>query len=752
MVLTRLYYFLKPFVPPRLRLALRRFHVRHILKRCADHWPIQRSAARKPVGWTGWPDGKQFAFVITHDVESRRGLDRVKQLAELEMQFGIRSTFNFIPEGPYEVPGSLRSWLTERGFEVGVHDLHHDGKLYSSRAEFRRKATRINRYLKEWNVTGFRSGFMLRRLDWLHDLKIGYDSSTFDTDPFEPQSDGAGTIFPFWVPGPVADHRSPITDRPSGYVELPYTLPQDSTLFLIMGEKSVEIWKRKLDWIVRHGGMALVNIHPDYIQFPEDPPVRGTYPVARIEEFLKYVSANHGVEAWRPAPTHLADWYRETHRENARPLVSKRAAILLYSYYPADPRPRRAAEALADAGMQVDLLCLRERDSDPRQEIINGVQVHRTSLRRKRDSKLTYLIQYGRFILQSFFFLAWRTVGGGCDLVHVHNMPDVLVFAALLPKLLGARIILDLHDPMPELMMGIYGVPADHFMVRLLRRLERLSIRFADLVLTPNLAFRRLFESRSCLPGKMEIVMNSPESGIFDPDRFSGTDIGPSRTGSEFHIMHHGSIVHRHGVDLLVEAVARVRPKIPGVRLHIYGSRTPFLDEVLAVATRLGVEGIVHFHGPKPQSEIALAIRECHLGVVPNRRSAFTELNFPTRLFEYLAMHRPVIAPATRGIQDYFAPDEMIMFDANGSEDLASRILWVHANPESVIQLVERGRAVYRRHLWSAEKARFIARTNTLVADEAGEFLSASTEENEAGQRPPQSESPPFAAETPIKL
>ena len=118
------------------------------------------------------------------------------------MEFGFRSSFNFIPEGDYRVPAALRAWLTDRGFEVGVHDLHHDGKLYSSRDEFRRKAHRINSYLKEWNAVGFRSGFMLHNLNWIRDLDIQYDASTFDTDPFEPQPDGVDTIFPFWVSRP----------------------------------------------------------------------------------------------------------------------------------------------------------------------------------------------------------------------------------------------------------------------------------------------------------------------------------------------------------------------------------------------------------------------------------------------------------------------------------------------------------------------------------------------------------------------
>ena len=166
-----------------------------------------------------------------------------RNLLSLEMELGFRSSFNFTPEGPYTVPADLRDWLTNRGFEVGVHDLNHDGCLFSSRESFRLKAQRINHYLEEWNAVGFRSGYMLRNLDWIHDLNIAYDACTFDTDPFEPQPDGVNTIFPFWVPAPSsqlpAPGSSPTLNHPrSGYVELPYTLPQDSTLFLLLREKT----------------------------------------------------------------------------------------------------------------------------------------------------------------------------------------------------------------------------------------------------------------------------------------------------------------------------------------------------------------------------------------------------------------------------------------------------------------------------------------------------------------------------------
>jgi hypothetical protein len=197
---------------------------------------------------------------------------------------------------------------------VGVHDLHHDGSLFRSHGDFHRQAPSINRHLKEWGASGFRAGFMFHNLDWIRQLEISYDASTFDTDPFEPQPDGVGTIFPFWVPAS--------NGRP-GYVELPYTLAQDSTLFLLLQEKTSDIWKRKVDWVARHGGMALVNVHPDYITFDGQPPSAQEFPVARYRDLLTYVRDRYAGDFWNVTPRDLARWFRS----QTKPLISNEFCV-----------------------------------------------------------------------------------------------------------------------------------------------------------------------------------------------------------------------------------------------------------------------------------------------------------------------------------------------------------------------------------------------------------------------------------------
>jgi hypothetical protein len=294
--LNRVYYRIKPFLPWGLRMALRRWLAARIRTACKDVWPINPAAGATPIYWQGWPERKQFAFVLTHDVEGPKGLDRSRALAELDRSLGFRSAFNFVPEGEYITPLELRRWLRANEFEVGLHDLRHDGLLYDSRASFRSHAKKINQYLKDWEAVGFRSGFMHHNLEWLQALNVAYDGSSFDTDPFEPQPDAVNTIFPFIYQG-----RS---DRPP-YVEMPSTLPQDFTLYILLQEKGIDLWKRKLDWIVERGGMALLNVHPDYVCL-EGTPGRSEYPVKYYVEFLEYARSKYSDVWWQALPVQVA--------------------------------------------------------------------------------------------------------------------------------------------------------------------------------------------------------------------------------------------------------------------------------------------------------------------------------------------------------------------------------------------------------------------------------------------------------------
>ncbi|MCK5607700.1 hypothetical protein KAR91_37795, partial [Candidatus Pacearchaeota archaeon] len=194
----KLYYCLKKFMPASFQIFLRRWIAKNKLKKYTNIWPIDRKAFKKPVYFVGWPDQKKFAFLLRHDVDTKVEHEKCYRLAKLDKELGFLSAFNFVPE-KYFVNTELRSFLMENGFEIGVYGLKHDGKLYFSSSKFKDHSKKINHYLKEWKSVGFYSPAAHHNLNWLHELNIEYDSSTFDTDPFEPQPDGVGTIFPFIV-------------------------------------------------------------------------------------------------------------------------------------------------------------------------------------------------------------------------------------------------------------------------------------------------------------------------------------------------------------------------------------------------------------------------------------------------------------------------------------------------------------------------------------------------------------------------
>jgi hypothetical protein len=300
-LINRIYYSIKPILPRKLQLALRRKVIMRKLGKYTNVWPIAPQSAKPPEGWQGWPEGARFALILTHDIDTLRGQGRCMQLAEMEKNLGFRSSFNFVPER-YSVSSEIRKELVNQGFEVGVHGLYHDGKYFVSREAFRRRALKINRYLKDWNAVGYRSPSMQYNLEWFHDLNIEYDCSTFDTDPFEPQPQGVGTIFPF---------RVTANSNNGSYIEIPYTLSQDFTLFVLMRERNIDIWKRKLDWIVEHGGLALFNTHPDYMNFTKRKTLNEEYPAEYYKAILEHIKSKYEGLYWHVLPRDMAHFWRK---------------------------------------------------------------------------------------------------------------------------------------------------------------------------------------------------------------------------------------------------------------------------------------------------------------------------------------------------------------------------------------------------------------------------------------------------------
>lgn len=306
MIFRKMYYITKPLIPRSLQLSLRRARIRMLSTNYANKWPIYSPSAHGLASGTRWPGGKRFALLLTHDVESPVGHDRCKDLLQLEKELGFRSAFYFVPER-YATSEKLRYIITNQGFEIGVHGFNHDGKLYNNAAVFQQRVSAINGYLKQWNARGFSSPCAHHNLEWTPDLNIRYAVTTYDTDPFEPQGGGIGTIFPFRLRNCQTGHE---------YVEIPYTLPQDFALYVLMKEKSISIWKEKLDWIAQYGGMVHLKTHPDYMSFEMGRSGSEEYPVSYYTDFLRYIKQTYSGQYWHVCPSEMADFYFENADEH----------------------------------------------------------------------------------------------------------------------------------------------------------------------------------------------------------------------------------------------------------------------------------------------------------------------------------------------------------------------------------------------------------------------------------------------------
>jgi glycosyltransferase involved in cell wall biosynthesis len=618
-------------------------------------------------------------------------------LTNLELNHGFRSSFNFVPEGEYTVPDALRRTLERAGFEIGVHGLEHDGKLYNSKAKFARKAARIKEYLHQWDACGFRSPMMQHRLEWLHELGVEYDCSTFDTDPFEPEPDGVGTVFPFWVPGPNG----------SGYVELPYSLPQDSTLFSIFREPGIDIWKKKLDWVASHGGMALVNTHPDYMSF-EGRPARFEYPVSHYEEFLRYAREKYASLYWAATPREVARFYRSSLPVASRN-TRKKVCMLVYSNYEIDGRVRRYAETLARRGDHVDVIALTDGKRPLGQVTLKGVNVYRVQRRQPDErSKWTYASRLLRFLFVSSVFLTRRQHRDRYDLVHVHNVPDFLVFAAWYPKVAGAKLILDIHDIVPELFGSKFGGKSNRLYVKMLKAIEKASAAFVDHVIVSNHLWSAKLIARSVPKDKCSVFLNNVDQAIFFPHP-------RARKDDKIVIAFPGTFQWHQGLDLAIEALALVRKQVPNAELHLYGNGR-LEGDLRGLADRLGLNGSVRFFSSVPLDRMPEVMADVDLGVVPKRADGFGNEAYSTKIMEFMSQGVPVIVSRTK-IDTYYFDDTVVRFFPSGDvQGLADAMLELIRRKDMRDSLSVRGRDYVAKNSWDVRKQDYFDLVDSLTA------------------------------------
>lgn len=377
--------------------------------------------------------------------------------------------------------------------------------------------------------------------------------------------------------------------------------------------------------------------------------------------------------------------------------------MVAYTHYETDARPRRTAEALVARGDSVDFLSLGE-ESKPSDEWLNGVHLKRLSVSRYRGKNFgRYLASYFQFMVQAFRTISLRHLKKRYDVIYVHTMPDFMVFCSGFAKLLGARVVLDLHDTMPELYQSKFGVGSEHPLIRLLRMEEKFSCKFADHLICVHEPHRKILVQRDAPPQKITTLMNLPDPSVF------GKPSATSSTSTSPRIVYHGTIAARLGLDLALQAFQKVLDRYPQARFDIYGSGD-FGPTLIAQIAELGLSDRVYFSNRHFNvSEIPDLIRGATLGVIPNRRDPATEIMLPVKLLEYVYLGIPVVAPRLSAIRHYFDESSVAYYEAGDETSLAEAILKLLDHPEDGETLKRNASKFCETYAWNQMKSELYA-------------------------------------------
>ena len=388
-------------------------------------------------------------------------------------------------------------------------------------------------------------------------------------------------------------------------------------------------------------------------------------------------------------------------------------AMVVHSYYPDDVRVRRECEALADRGDTVDLICLQKPDESV-SETIGNVSVHRLPVQHNRgQGPFGYIREYVGFFLRATWALTRMWARERYPVVQVHNMPDFLVFVTLIPKILGSRVLLDMHDVTPELYQSLYGIPEESPTFRVLRFVEQMSLAYADAVLTVNRKIRDLFLMRNPIAHKLEVVMNAP-----DPRYFTPNGSGAFTPNGAFRLIHHGQVLRRYNFEVALEAVEKAKADIPGLQLELYGDgEEGYIEELRRFVTERRLDDCVRFHDRVPVEQVPDLIRKADIGLVPCRKDVFVDkVMLPVRLLEYVAMGLPAVVSKVGTVEAYFGNDEVAYYPHNDAGALARRIVDLYRNPSKRTQMAKRARDAFRSYEWPQMQKRYYSVLDGLLS------------------------------------
>lgn len=378
--------------------------------------------------------------------------------------------------------------------------------------------------------------------------------------------------------------------------------------------------------------------------------------------------------------------------------MTRSVCLVVQNSYPSDVRIRKYAQTLREQGHNVCVIACRER-GQAYHESYDRVEVYRIPPSRSRAGKWRYAFEYCMFFIFAFFQLNLLDLKKHFDVVHINTLPDFLVFCAVIQKLKNATIVLDMHEVMPEFFMSKYSKGMDSRFVRMLLLMEKISLRFADRVITVNHALKDLFETRVLSEGSVEVIMNTADGRVINR--------APKRRHAFFNCVYHGTVTDIYGLDTAIEGFARASEGDERMLFHIYGDG-PQVPKLKQLTRALGVDRKVFFHGSVPHDVIWDRLGEMDLGILACRKDVFMDLSFSNKLAEYIFLQIPVIHSNLKSIQYYFDDKDLLFFPAGDINDLAEKICFARQHPDLMQLRANTAYAKYAAMDWGVMARRYL--------------------------------------------
>ncbi len=368
------------------------------------------------------------------------------------------------------------------------------------------------------------------------------------------------------------------------------------------------------------------------------------------------------------------------------------------------------------AGHEYHVICPMYK-GQAKYEVFNDVHVHRFSMSRIAGKPIGKMfLLWSIFTFLTFWKIAVLHLKHKFDVIHVHNMPDFLVFAAFIPKLFGAQVILEVQDVSPELMMVKVKGPLRRIAFRLAARQERISTAFADHVLTVGWPFEELLLKRGVPQKKLSSILNSADPNIFSLEKRTEPFLGEATAERPLILMYHGTNTPRAGLDLAVRALVKARETAPHLRLYYMGSGGSYLPYVKQLVHELGVVDYVVFRPGAPVDEVVGFVAQGDIGVIPYRSDGFMDLLLPTKAYEFALMRRPMIVSNTVAMRSMFRPESVVLCEPSNVDSFAEAIVDLYQHPEKRAQLIANAEEDYTPYRWEMMAERYHQLLVSLVA------------------------------------